>query len=162
MRVLSRESTDLAYDGVHYDEQGRPVHPRRKGKVVIRPGYNTISAEGEALLRNDQAFAGHVENGHMVIGPEGDVEAGKADEFHETEEVLPADPRAQLDGETPAAWKKRLKAMDDATAVADKPRVDFLASFAALDAPAQEAALPTLTDEQREWVAADRASKAGA
>lgn len=165
LRVLSRETTDLAYDGVHY-EDGQPVHPRRPGKVIIRPGYNTVSAEGEALLRNDENFRRHVDDGFMTINPAGDVEAAEAAEAFEPVEEVEADPRAQREGESNTAFKKRIKALDDAaaaeTAAADKPRADFLAQFNGTDKAAQDAVYPTLTDEQKGWVDGDRVNKTGA
>jgi len=163
MRVLSRESTRLAYDGVRY-EDGKPVFPRRRGKVVIEPGYSTLSDAAVELLKNDENFARHVDDGVMVIDPEGDVEAGKASETFEPVEEVVTDERAQRAGESATAYKKRIKALDDAaaaaTAEADKPRADFLATWGKMDKAGQDAALPTLTDEQKGWVEAD--SKAGA
>lgn len=168
MRVLSREPTALAYDGIDYRD-GEPVLPRRPGKVVIRPGYSTISPEGEDLLRTDPNFARAVDAGIIVIDPEGDVEANAADEsFELVEEVggVAVDPRARLDGESDKDYNKRMKALDrkateDAAAAvaADKPRVDFLATFNGLgDRTAQDAVYPTLTDEEKAWVDADRAT----
>ena len=163
MRVLSKEPTDLAYDGVYYDD-GRPVYPKRAGKVIIKPGYNTLSETAVALLDKDSAFQRHVNDGVMVVNPEGDVEAAPADERFDAEEAEVTDERAQKPGESNTAYKKRIAALDkaeaDAAAAADKPRVDFLATFNATDKAAQDAVYPTLTDEQKAWVDADR--KAGA
>lgn len=168
MRVLSRESTALAYDGVYYQD-GQPVAPKRPGKVVIHPGYNDVSEEGEALLATDPNFDRAVDAGIMVVNPEGDAEGRKADESFadeaETVGGVSVDPRARNEGESDKAYKARMKALDaenaktaEAAAAADKPRVDFLASFNALDETARAASYPTLTDEQKAWVDADKAA----
>lgn len=160
MRVLSRESTALAYDGVSY-EDGKPVAPRRAGKVVINPGYNDVSEEGEALLATDPNFARAVDAGIMVVDPEGDVTAKPADESFadeaETAGGVSVDPRKRNEGESDKAYRARMKALD-AEDAANKPRVDFLASFNALDETARAASYPTLTDEQKAWVDADKAA----
>lgn len=150
MRVLSRETTALAFDGFGGT-------PNRPGRVVIEPGYSTVSEEAAVFLATDPAYQRLVAEKWITENPEGDVEAAEASESFEP---LPADPRAQLDGESKTAYAKRMKALGDAALAANKPRVDFLATFNATDKAGQDAVYPTLTPEQRGWVDADRAKGA--
>lgn len=143
MRVLSREATALAFDA-------GTTGP--KGRVVIESGYNTVSDTAAEFLASDPNYQRCVKEGYIVENPEGDAEAADAAERFETVEPV-VDPRAKLDGEKPADYKKRMATLD----AADKPRADFLETWHQTDEAAQAAAYPTLTDEQRVWVDADKA-----
>lgn len=161
MRIFSKVSTAVAFDGgAEAKDRGLNV------RVEIRPGVNDITnPDAMKVLDFDPAFEKAVVAGHLVVSeiPADEPKVEEAPPLKGAPVV--ADPRARKPGEADKAYNARMKKLDDAEAAAlaaDKPRVDFLATFNGLSADEQAATYPTLQDNEKEWVDADRKSKQGA
>lgn len=66
-KILSKERTNLAYDGT--PEVEGPLHPSlAEGvRIVIHPGINEVSDNDYAVLWHDRNFRHHVETGFIVV-----------------------------------------------------------------------------------------------
>ena len=144
-KLLSKLQTSIAYDGgAAAREANMPAH-----KVTLQPGVNLLEPRDVEVLEIDKHFRKHMEAGHFVALP---------DEQQPQEDPAPdvvADPRARMEGESPAAHKKRVKALDEAA----EARAPVLDAYFAADDEARVAMLPTLDDDTKAAIEADERNK---
>lgn len=150
-KLRSNLQTSVAYDGGDAAKQAGLKH-----RVTLFPGVNDISDQDKEVLEVDPHFRKHFEGGYFVEMPDADQPEDPAEDDAPPDVV--ADPRAKMDGESPAAYKKRLSALDVAME-ADTARVATLDAYFAADEATRTAMLPTLDDDTKAAIAADDRSK---
>lgn len=160
-KLRSNLQTSVAYDGGDDAKQAGLRH-----RVTLFPGVNDISDQDKEVLDVDPHFRKHFEGGFIVVLPDADQPEDLADLNGGHGGARPAGapsdvvagPRAKLEGESPAAYKKRMKALDDA-ADADTARAATLDAYFAADEATRAAMLPTLDDDTKAAIEADDRSK---